>query len=286
MIISVFPNLLSNGVESIAREVFEVLSKYNVKIIVSDALCEVFADCDVEFLPDDSLVNLCDVAIAIGGDGTTLNVAKQFAEVDKAVLGINAGRLGFMSGLEKDELFLLEQVVNSSYEIDERLMLKAEIIRDNQVISTHHCLNDAVISRGNFARLIDVEISCKDRSVTKLRSDGMIISTPTGSTAYSMAAGGPVVSPEASCIIATPICPHSLIDRSIIFSTDTTLTIKAYNDLNNSPILTIDGGEGIVIDDTCEIRITKSELKTKLIKLKPENFYEILNKKIIERRAL
>ena len=118
-----------------------------------------------------------------------------------------------------------------------------------------------------------------------MRSDGVIISTPTGSTAYSMAAGGPVVSPEADCIIETPICPHSLMDRSIIFSSDKELIITANNDQNNSPIMTVDGQEAVNLAPDCEIHIKTSDIKTKLIKLKPENFYEILNKKIIERRV-
>ena len=230
-------------------------------------------------------MKICDVAIAIGGDGTTLSIAKKAAEYKKPVLGINAGRLGFMSGLEQDELDLLKNVVTGDYEIDERLMLKAEIVKNGEVISTHKCLNDFVISRGNFARLIDINITCSGRNVSNMRADGVIISTPTGSTAYSMAAGGPVVSPEADCIIETPICPHSLMDRSIIFSADKELIIKASNDVRNIPILTVDGQEAVNLSPESEIHVSVSELKTKLIKLKPENFYEILNKKIIERRV-
>ena len=227
----------------------------------------------------------CDVAIAIGGDGTTLNVAKKAARYSKKVLGINAGRLGFMSGLEHDELDLLKNVVDGNYEIDERLMLEADIVKNGSVLSVHQCLNDAVISRGNFARLIDINITCSGRNVSNMRADGVIVSTPTGSTAYSMAAGGPVVSPQADCILITPICPHSLMDRSIIFSTDKELVIRAYNDKLNQPILTVDGEDAITLDRDSEVRVRVSDTKAKLIKIKPENFYEILNKKIIERRA-
>ncbi|MGN0521452.1 MAG: NAD(+)/NADH kinase [Eubacterium sp.] len=285
MIISVFPNLNNNGVEELAKEVFDVLSSLDTTVYVSEKYSDVFSKCKVKFKDDSEIINLCDIAIAIGGDGTTLNIAKAASKLNKLVLGINAGRLGFMSGLERDELHLLKNVVDGNYEIDERLMLKAEVITDGEVVSVHHCLNDAVISRGNFARLIDVKISCNGRNVSNMRADGVIISTPTGSTAYSMAAGGPVVSPEASCIIATPICPHSLMDRSIIFSADKELLINAYNDKNNSPVLTIDGDEAIIINPNDTVKVSVSDLKTKLIKLKPENFYEILNKKIIERRA-
>lgn len=285
MIISVFPNLLNNGVEDIARDVFSTLNKLNTAVYVSNKYADIFSSCKVSFADDDELIKIGDVIIAIGGDGTILNVAKKAATLDKKVLGINAGRLGFMSGIEKNELSYLENIVNDDYKIDERLMIKAELFVDDKCVNTYHCLNDVVISRGNFARLIDVNITCADRNVMNLRADGVIISSPTGSTAYSMAAGGPVVSPNASCIIATPICPHSLMDRSIIFSNDEELIIKANNDKNNKIYLTADGQEAVELGENSYIKVSKSPMKTKLIKLKPENFYEILNKKIIERRA-
>lgn len=286
MIISVFPNLNNFGVKEIAQDVFSVLNKLNAKVYVDKKLKDCFADSNVEFDSADKLIDLCDVAIAIGGDGTTLNIAKKTAQKNKAILGINAGRLGFMSGLEKDELELLENMVKGKYEIDKRLMLDAHVVDDRgNLVSSHQCLNDAVISRGNFARLVDVELYCNGREVRKMRADGVIISTPTGSTAYSMAAGGPVVSPEASCILATPICPHSLMDRSIIFSIDAHLIIKAGNDKSECPVLNIDGQEMIELKNGYSVHIKTSDIKTRLIKLKPENFYEILNKKLIERRA-
>lgn len=285
MIISVFPNLTNNGVEELSRNVFFELSQLSTNIYVSGEMSSIFSDSGVLFDDADKIMKICDVAIAIGGDGTTLSIAKKAAEYKKPVLGINAGRLGFMSGLEQDELDLLKNVVTGDYEIDERLMLKAEIVKNGEVISTHKCLNDFVISRGNFARLIDINITCNGRNVSNMRADGVIISTPTGSTAYSMAAGGPVVSPEAECILATPICPHSLMDRSIIFSSDKELVIRAHNDKMNYPVLTADGEKAIKLDFDSEVRVKVSDTKAKLIKLKPENFYEILNKKIIERRA-
>lgn len=286
MKISVFPNLNNNGVEELAKEVFSVLSSLDTKIYVSELYTDRFSKCEVNFKNPLELMKSCDVAIAIGGDGTTLNVAKEASSYNKPVLGINAGRLGFMSGLEKNELKMLSNLVSGNYEIDERMMLQADVINsESNLIKSFTCLNDAVISRGNFARLIDINIECDGRKVMNMRADGIIISTPTGSTAYSMAAGGPVVSPSAECILSTPICPHSLVDRSIIFSTDKELIITAENDSLNPPVLTIDGQEGIDLIKGYTVKINKAHTKTRLIKLKPENFYEILNKKLIERRA-
>lgn len=285
MVISVFPNLNNNGVSELAFDVIKILTDGGADVYVQNEYKPIFKSTKAKFENFDKAMSLCDCAIAIGGDGTTLNIAKKAAFLNKSALGINAGRLGFMSGIERDELSLLTKLINKEYIIDERAMLKATIEKDGEVLSSHHCLNDIVVSRGNFARLIDVTITCDGRSVSNMRSDGVIISTPTGSTAYSMAAGGPVVSPEADCIIETPICPHSLMDRSIIFSADKELIVTANNDQNNSPIMTVDGQEAVNLTPGCKIHIKKSDITTKLIKLKPENFYEVLNKKIIERRV-
>lgn len=285
MVISVFPNLNNNGVSELAFDVIKILTDGGADVYVQNEYKSIFKSTKAKFENFDKAMSLCDCAIAIGGDGTTLNIAKKSAFLNKSALGINAGRLGFMSGIERDELSLLTKLINKEYIIDERAMLKATIEKDGEVLSSHHCLNDIVVSRGNFARLIDVTITCDGRSVSNMRSDGVIISTPTGSTAYSMAAGGPVVSPEADCIIETPICPHSLMDRSIIFSADKELIVTANNDQNNSPIMTVDGQEAVNLTPGCQIHIKKSDITTKLIKLKPENFYEVLNKKIIERRV-
>lgn len=285
MVISVFPNLNNNGVSELAFDVIKILTDGCADVYVQNEYKPIFKSTKAKFENFDKAMSLCDCAIAIGGDGTTLNIAKKAAFLNKSALGINAGRLGFMSGIERDELSLLTKLINKEYIIDERAMLKATIEKDGEVLSSHHCLNDLVVSRGNFARLIDVTITCDGRSVSNMRSDGVIISTPTGSTAYSMAAGGPVVSPEADCIIETPICPHSLMDRSIIFSADKELIVTANNDQNNSPIMTVDGQEAVNLTPGCQIHIKKSDITTKLIKLKPENFYEVLNKKIIERRV-
>lgn len=285
MVISVFPNLNNNGVSELAFDVIKILTDGGADVYVQNEYKSIFKSTKAKFENFDKAMSLCDCAIAIGGDGTTLNIAKKAAFLNKSALGINAGRLGFMSGIERDELSLLTKLINKEYIIDERAMLKATIEKDGEVLSSHHCLNDIVVSRGNFARLIDVTITCDGRSVSNMRSDGVIISTPTGSTAYSMAAGGPVVSPEADCIIETPICPHSLMDRSIIFSADKELIVTANNDQHNSPIMTVDGQEAVNLTPGCQIHIKKSDITTKLIKLKPENFYEVLNKKIIERRV-
>lgn len=277
MNISVFPNLNSSYAQEICNNVVEILSSLGVNVVVAPNEGNCFANIE-------PYISSCDIAIAIGGDGTTLNIAKATALKGKATLGINAGRLGFMSGLEKDELHLLSKLVNGDYETEKRMMLKAELVCDGKPVGTYHCLNDAVVSRGDLARLIDIQLTSEGRIVTTTRADGIIVSTPTGSTAYSMAAGGPVLSPDNSCFVITPICPHSLMNRSIVLSSDKTMTLSVMNDLNNNSFLSLDGAQLIQIDSNTEINISQSQYVAGLIKLKPDNFYEILNKKILERR--
>ncbi len=283
MKISVFSKMNSESTYELCKNTIDVLSKFCEKVYICEKFKDRF-DANVCFAKEDELMSLCDLAIAIGGDGTTLFVAKEAAISGKMVLGINAGRLGFMSGLEKNELDLLNKLADNEFSVDERMMIKAEVSRRDGSCSTYHCLNDAVITRGGLARLIDISVMSENRLITETRADGMIVSTPTGSTAYSMAAGGPVLSPDNSCFVVTPICPHSLLNRSVVFPSDKSLTLFVENDVDNNAFLAIDGKESIPIDNETKISISKSEYTAKLIKIKPDNFYEILRKKIIERR--
>lgn len=276
MKISVFFNFNNDNVKQLADEIINEINSYGVDSFCVDYLNNSYND-------NISIINESDYIIAVGGDGTTLQVAKMAAICSKSTLGINAGRLGFMSGLERNELYLLKNLVSGDFVVEDRMMLDATFNYNGELI-THSCLNDAVISRGDIARLIDITVECEGRLVSNTRADGMIVSTPTGSTAYSMAAGGPVLSPDNSCFVVTPICPHSLVNRSIVFSSEKELTLVSNNDKNNNSYLSIDGEEAFEINSDTVIKITKSDLTAKLIKIKPDNFYEILNKKILERR--
>lgn len=283
MKISIFPNFNNDGVLQTCEEICKELDKLGVDYSV--AKCNESDETGTLplFFDTNELIENCDIVIVVGGDGTTLNVAKAASLHNKLTLGINAGRLGFMSGLERDELSLLNRLVSGDYEVEERMMINACLMSENG-IQDFICLNDAVITRGDLARLIDVTVKSDGRVITKNRADGMIIATPTGSTAYSMAAGGPVVSPDNSCFVVTPICPHSLVNRSIVFSSDKELEITVENDKNNTSYLSIDGEKSVTVTKNSKIIISKSEYVAKLIKIKPDSFYEILNKKLLERR--
>lgn len=276
MKIAILPNYNNDGVNELTKEIIDALNQNNIESYQVDYLANTYTKNLESIKP-------ADIVIAVGGDGTALQVAKLAAVLDKSTLAINAGRLGFMSGLERNELHMLKSLSTGEYTVDNRMMLEAQFNIDNDV-HIRQCLNDAVISRGDLARLIDIQLECDGRAVTNSRADGMIVSTPTGSTAYSMAAGGPVLSPDNSCFVVTPICPHSLINRSIVFSSEKELVLKVSNDKNNNAFLSIDGADSFKINSDTIIKIKKSRFTARLIKIKPDNFYEILNNKLLERR--
>lgn len=283
MIFSVFGNLEKDEVRSIAGEVVKTLYGGANKVLFSEKYKNIVNDSGCFFLPESEMYKVCDIAVALGGDGTTMKVAKNAAVNGKPAFGINGGRLGFLSAVERNEISLLEKVLNGEYIVDERIMLKADVIKNGVVISQNHCLNDAVISRGDFARLIDIDIKSETTDMLSVRADGVIISTPTGSTAYSLAAGGPILSPDLNCFVITSICPHSLMDRSIVVNSKFALNISVRSDVSNNAILTCDGEAPVEIDRDCVVSISLSDYKAKLIKVKPDNFYQIVKKKIIER---
>lgn len=285
MIFSAFANLNNKETEMIAREMLSVLKETDCKVYFDSKYENLFPEADCCFAEYDELMRICDIAVVIGGDGTTMRIAKQAAILNKAALGINGGRLGFLSGLERNELNLLKSVANGEYQLDERIMLKAEIVKDNEIIKTFHCLNDAIFSRGDFARLIDIKVTSGGRELLTTRADGVIVSTPTGSTAYSLAAGGPVLSPDLNCFEVTAICPHSLMDRSIVVGSDNKLLVETASDVSNNAILTCDGEPPVAIDSDTQVEVSLSPYKARLVKVKPDNFYEVIKKKIIEKRV-
>lgn len=282
---SVFSDFNNPDKLAVAKELLNVLDGTNCKVSFDEKYVKAFDGFDCVFLPSDKMYNECDIAVAVGGDGTTVKTAKNAAVNGKPTLGINGGRLGFLSAVERNELALIKNVLDGKYNTEERILLKATVSDNGVFREEHHCLNDAVVSRGDFARLVDIAVNSSGREIITVRADGIIVSTPTGSTAYSLAAGGPVLSPDLNCFVVTSICPHSLVDRSIVVNSKNTLDITLSSDVQNNGILTCDGEKPIVIDGKTTVSISHSPYVARLIKIKPDNFYETVKKKIIERGA-
>ena len=215
------------------------------------------------FSEEEKIYNIVDMIVVLGGDGTILHAAKRAASKGLPVLGINVGRLGFMAGLEPAELDRLSMLVTKNYEIDSRMMLEVQV--DDGPIS--HALNDVVISKGAVASLIDIRVNCNTRLVGNYRADGLIVFTPTGSTAYSLSAGGPVIDPEFESLGLTPICPHSLISRTILFSPDEQICLYPESTGRKS-YLRLDGRQTAVLTSGMRVRVRRAKQKTRLVRLK------------------
>ncbi len=226
------------------------------------------------------LAEQADVLLVLGGDGTILNAARLAAERSIPILGVNMGGLGFLTEVRLDHLYpSLERVFADDFTLDERLMLKTHIHRQGETVARGLVLNDIVISKGTLARMIELQIAIQGQFVTNLRGDGLIIGTPTGSTAYSLSAGGPIMNPAVQALILTPICPHTLTHRPLIVpgNVDIEVTLTSKDD---GSMATLDGQVGIALTqgDTAATKI--SGHKTKLIRFPESHYYEVLREKL------
>lgn len=269
-----------------AARVCEFLSEYPSEIYVSELMAEKIKrnealSSKLKFVPNSSLYREMDVIIVLGGDGSILSAARYCLSSGIPILGINLGRLGYMAEMEADEIDMLSKLFEGDYKIEERSMLDVSVYRKGkQLVNRASALNDAVISNGSIARMVDLELSEGETVVTSYRADGLIFSTPTGSTAYSMSAGGPVIDPKMKCICVTPICSHNLAARPIIFSDDAVLSVRNICEREKNLYLTLDGKVNFEIYKGDSVRIKRSESVAKLIKLKERGFYNTLHSKM------
>ena len=229
---------------------------------------------------DAQLSSKADVLLVLGGDGTMLYAARLAAERSIPILGVNMGGLGFLTEVRLENLYpSLERVFANDYVLDERLMLRTHIHRDGETIAQGVVLNDVVISKGTLGRMIELKIAIEGRFVTNLRSDGLIVSSPTGSTAYSLSAGGPIIDPAVQSLILTPVCPHTLTHRPLIVpgkdKIDLTLTST-----DAGAMATLDGQVGVPITQGDTVTIQTSENRTRLIRFPESNYYDVLREKL------
>ncbi len=230
---------------------------------------------------DDGIMDQIDIAVVLGGDGSILRTAIQLCELDIPILGINFGTLGYMAELEAADVGLVERVLKGDYVVESRMMITASIIHGNGSIHTlPPALNDIVISNGPVARILNFKVSCDGVLIEKCRADGMVIATPTGSTAYSMSAGGPMLAPGLNAVCLTPICPHSFSNRPVILPGDSVVKLYDIQTRENSVYVTVDGRLAQKLEREDTISITRSEAITKLIRLKNNSFLSVLSSKL------
>jgi NAD+ kinase len=221
-----------------------------------------------------------DLVIVLGGDGTLLSTSRAFARTQTPILSVNLGSLGFLTEIPLSDLYVtLENWMNGVADLDVRTMMHAVLIRDGRAIREWHALNDVVVAKGTIARMADYTVRIDEQLVATFRADGVIVSTPTGSTAYNLAANGPIVMPSVSCMLVTPICPHLLTIRPMVMPGDSSISITVEG-VPNQIVLTIDGQEAVDLLLGDEVRCCRSQFAVRLLRLRPNGLFNVLRSKL------
>lgn len=234
---------------------------------------------DLRFFRLDRELSTADMMICLGGDGTILHMAKTATRNGLPILGINIGTMGFMAELESTELHELKRLATGDFQIEERMMLDVSVLRDRDIVFHDICLNDVVITKGAVARIVHLAVKCDGIQAMECGGDGVIVATPTGSTAYSLSAGGPIVEPDAHSILITPICSHDVASRCIVASPNRTVSVQMTKNSRRNAYLSADGGKTLRMNMGDVATIRKSDLTTKLVRLKDRSFYDVVNVK-------
>lgn len=281
MTVAVIPNLDKRGSSDTVEKMASFFKECGIKAYLPDNIC-----CSgYEHAPEDKLYEIANVIITIGGDGTIIRFAKRAARDGKAVLGINAGRVGYLANIEQNEYKLLKKLKSGEYSVEERMMIHITAVENGKTVGQFDALNDAVITSGYMSRIIDVTASVDGGDVISYHADGLIAATPTGSTAYSMSAGGPVIDPTMNCVCLTPICSHTLTAKPILVGGEKTIKLKAFSKKRTDIHLSVDGRKVINIKPYTELYITKSSSNVKLIRLNDRSFYKTLSLKFRDTRS-
>jgi|TARA_B110000263_G_scaffold48418_1_gene40250 NAD+ kinase len=267
---------------------FEKVKKTLVKFLInkkSSVLIEDFfakkGDRSVSYISRENVIRKSDVLIVLGGDGTLLHIAEAASKNKKPVIGINLGNLGFLTEAPVGELKeLLEEFFQNNLVLDTRDLLQAKIFKSGKLIYKKYFLNDVVINKGALARIINLDLFVDKSLVSNIRADGIIFSSPTGSTAYSLSAGGPIVTPSLPLVIITPICPHTLANRPLVISNKSVIRVRV--DSFKSPVYaTFDGNASMEMESDFELEVSKSHLKFKLLRSKETEYFNVLKEKLM-----
>ena len=270
-------NSYKEQIVQIGRQVIALLREQAVDVV---AIGEEAEALDIDAVSVETFCNEAQVVLVIGGDGTMLRAARTVYSKETPILGINQGYLGFLTEVEVEHLDkAIAQLLSGDYQVERRMMLNAAVYRDGKCIADVNALNDMVVTKGALSRIIRTELYLDNELVEQHYGDGLIFSTPTGSTGYSLSAGGPIVYPSIDVCIMAPICSHSLISRPMIFSPDHTLTVRMES-VSAPAMLTVDGQNGVELKQGDLIRIRKAEHDTCLLVLEQRNFFAVLQGKL------
>jgi len=234
-----------------------------------------------KIMSDAEIREQANLVVVLGGDGTLLSVARLFCGSGVPILGINLGSLGFLTEITVEELYpVLEQCLKGKAHISRRMMLEVCVVRDGKKIEKGHVLNEIVINKGALARIVDLETKINRNFLTTFKADGLIVSTPTGSTGYSLSAGGPIVHPQMSCIVITPICPHTLTNRPLVVADDSLICITVTSAFDEKVFLTLDGQVGCKLQEGDTIKVHKAVTTTALVASRSRDYFEVIRTKL------
>lgn len=273
----IVPNLEKVNSRACTIAAIRVMESCGITAVMPEAMEKEFSSQKILFQSKEQGLKKSDFIVAIGGDGTILHVARDAVSHDLPVLGINAGRVGFLATMEMEETNLIQKIAAGNYKIEERMLIEADVGKEQ-----YWAVNEIVLTRGEYSHIVDIDIFCDGKPLYTIRGDGVILSTPTGSTAYAMSAGGPVVDPAIPSIGLSPICPYSLFSRTILFSPERHITLQVSSaDPNGDLLLSADGNLGIKVPIKQEILIKRSNKVFRLIRFEGKGFYEVLNQKVM-----
>jgi NAD+ kinase len=277
--IGIFSRPRRTELSDVVRPLLDWLAKRGIRAIYDTETAESVRD-EAVGKARDVLARECDLILVLGGDGTLLAAAREAAPLGIPVLPINLGSLGFLTSFTLEELYpALEETIAGHLEASERVMLAASLVRNDQVLDSRRVLNEAVITKGALARMIELELFIDGDFVCRYRADGLIVATPTGSTAYSLSAGGPIVHPAVESIILTPICPHTLTDRPLVVGDSRNVEMRMRGPAE-SVYLTLDGQKGLLMESEDRVMIARAQERLKLIQPHRKSYYEILRSKL------
>ncbi len=272
----IWPNPDKDQVRGLTGKIWSWAVQQNIGVIIPTALAEAAGYSELGAPLDTLESGSVDGIVVLGGDGTLLHAAKALARLNCPILGVNLGHLGFLTEVEVPDLLpALTAMVNNQYDTDKRHLLTARIMRDNTELARFEAMNDVVVAKGPFARLINLETFVDDGYVTTYPADGLIVASPTGSTAYSLSAGGPILSPALSVMVVTPICPHSFFDRSIVISGGQLVKIRV-RATHRDTLVTVDGQETYPLEDGDEVLVQTSPTTIRLLRRPGWSFFQVL----------
>ena len=234
----------------------------------------------IKFLDREEAFQNAGLLVCFGGDGTILHAAKDAQAYGLPVLGVNLGSVGFMAELEPSELSQLARLPQGKFDLEERMMLEVLVRREGKVVHRDTALNDAVITKGAVARIIDLDVRADGVQTSRFSGDGLVVATPTGSTAYSLSAGGPIVEPTAENIIISPICPHTLRVRSLVLGGERVVTVRTGKLSRRTVYLSVDGGKAFRLGSGDQVELRRAQGKVRLVRLMGKSFYAAVNQKL------